>query len=407
MFGQKTDEVINLTKELRALLGEIEKKKTEIRTMLSEDKTVEARNSMEEVRKMQAKADVMRELEDDEKRDYEDDGGHKVGGAEKREDAELETEYRQVFMKGIRRQNVSSEERSVIRDYEKRAVMHEGGVTGQANGDASLIVPQDIQTQINQFQRQFIDLSQFVTVENVTTLSGSRVIEKDAEFTPFPEIGEFTNIPETDAPNFIGLLYAVKKRGGILPLTNELLQDSDQNILNYIINWLGRKGVATKNSLILNQLSTLTKKPLANFDAVKRVLNITLDPAISERSKILTNQHGFAWMDEQKDGNGRYLLVDDITEPGKKIFKGKQVVAVSNRILKTDTTNGTAPFIIGDLKEAMVMFNRKFYELASTKEGGDAFKRDSTDLRAIMRQDIKPWDSEAAVYGELDVSAIV
>ncbi|WP_343054760.1 phage major capsid protein [Paenibacillus taichungensis] len=400
--------MIHLRKELRALLDAIEQKKQEIRTMVSEDKTTEAKNEMVEVRKMQDKADVLRGLEEEEVRGLGNDGEQQLnGGGEQRDDAELEKEYRSVFMKGIRRQNVSSEERSIITAYEKRAALHEGGVTGQTSGDASLIVPQDIQTSINQFMRQFIDLAQFVTVENVTTLSGSRVIEKDAEFVPYPEIGEFGPISETEAPNFISLLYAVKKRGGILPITNDLLQDSDQNILNYVIDWIGRKAVATRNFLVLGQLATLTKKPLANLDAIKRVLNITLDPSISERSRIITNQHGFAWMDEQKDANGRYLLVDDITEPGKKIFKGKQVTVVSNRILKTDTVNGTAPFIIGDTKQSTVLFNRKFYELASTKEGGDAFKRDSTDLRTIMRQDIKTWDAEAAVYGELDVSAIV
>lgn len=398
-----------MTKELRALLDAIDKKKTEIRTMLSEDKSTEAKNAMAELRKMQDKAEVLRNLEEEEMRGLDNHGGNPLGEPEKREMAELESEYRGVFMKGLRRQRINSEERNLITTYEKevRAVMHEGGVSGQQDGDSSLIVPQDIQTQINQFTRQFVDLSAFVTTEEVTTLSGSRVIEKDAEFVPFPEIGEFENIPETDVPNFINLTYAVKKRGGILPITNELLNDSDQNILRYIIGWIGKKAVATKNHLVLNQLNLLTKKTLSNFDAIKAVLNLTLDPAISERSRIITNQHGYAWMDEQKDGNGRYLLQDDITEPGKKIFKGKPVTVVSNKQLKTDTVNGLAPFIIGDTKETTVLFSRKFYELASTKEGGDAFKRDSTDLRAIMRQDIKTWDKDAAVYGQLDVSAIV
>lgn len=398
-----------MTKELRAMLDQLETMKTEVRSMLGEDKTTEAKARMNEVRALQDKIDVQRALEEQESRSL--GGGQPLGddqpNYEKREDTQLNQEYRDIFMKGLRRQNVSSEERSIIREYERRAVMHEGGVTGQTGGDASLIIPQDIQTKINTVSRQFIDLGQYVTVENVVTLSGSRVIEKDAEYTPFPEIGEYSPIPEMDAPQFMPLTYAVKKRGGILPLTNELLQDSDQNIISYITGWIGKKAVATRNSLILSQLNALPKKALANLDAVKRVINMSLDPAISERSIILTNQQGYAWMDEQKDGNGRYLLVDDITQPGKKLFKGKQVVVVSNRIMPGDKTAGTAPFIVGDLKQLIVLFSRKFYELASTKEGGDAFKRDTTDLRALMRQDIKTWDEAAAIYGELDVSAII
>ncbi|PIH58277.1 phage major capsid protein [Paenibacillus sp. LK1] len=399
-----------MRKELRALLDAIEQKKQEIRTMVSQDKTTEANNEMAEVRKMQEKANVLRELEEDETRDYGNNGGQPLSepsNLSKREDAELEKEYRDVFMKGVRRRDVSSEERSIIAEYERRAVMHEGGASGQTSGDASLIIPQDIQTRINTISRQFIDLSQFITVEDVATLSGSRVIEKDAEFVPFPLIEEYGVIPESDVPQFIPLKYAVTKRGGILPLTNELLSDSDQNIISYISTWIGKKAVATRNSLIMAELNKLAKKPLADLDAVKRVINLGLDPAISERSIILTNQHGFAWLDEQKDANGRYLLVDDITQPGKKLFKGRQVVVASNRMLPGDTAGGTAPFIVGDLKQLLVLYSRKFYELASTKEGGSAFTRDTTDLRAIMRQDIKTWDSGAAVFGQLDVSAIV
>ncbi|WP_312884174.1 phage major capsid protein [Paenibacillus xylanilyticus] len=402
--------MIHLRKELRALLDAIEQKKQEVRTMVSEDKTTEANNQMAELRKMQEKANVLRELEEDETREYGNNGGQPLGGfldLSSREDAELEKEYRGVFMKGVRRRDVNSEERSIITEYERRAVMHEGGVSGQTTGDASLIIPQDIQTRINTVSRQFTDLSQFITVEDVATLSGSRVIEKDAEFVPFPLIEEYGVIPESDAPQFIPLKYAVTKRGGILPLTNELLADSDQNIISYISTWIGKKAVATRNSLILAELNKLAKKPLADMDAIKRVINIGLDPAISERSIILTNQHGFAWMDEQKDANGRYLLVDDITQPGKKLFKGRQVVVASNRMLPGDATAGTAPFIVGDLKQLLVLYSRKFYELASTKEGGSAFTRDTTDLRAIMRQDIKTWDAGAAVFGQLDVSAIV
>ncbi|WP_339200030.1 phage major capsid protein [Paenibacillus sp. FSL P4-0176] len=402
--------MIHLRKELRALLDAIEQKKQEIRTMVSQDKTAEANNEMAEVRKMQEKANVLRELEEDETRDYGNNGGQPLGepnNLTKREDAELEQEYRSVFMKGVRRRDVSSEERSIITEYERRTVMHEGGASGQATGDASLIIPQDIQTRINTVSRQFIDLSQYITVEDVATLSGSRVIEKDAEYVPFPLIEEYGVIPESDTPQFIPLKYAVTKRGGILPLTNELLADSDQNIISYISTWIGKKAVATRNSLIMTELNKLAKKPLADLDAVKRVINLGLDPAISERSIILTNQHGFAWLDEQKDANGRYLLVDDITQPGKKLFKGRQVVVASNRMLPGDTAGGTAPFIVGDLKQLLVLYSRKFYELASTKEGGSAFTRDTTDLRAIMRQDIKTWDSGAAVFGQLDVSAIV
>ncbi|MNR37550.1 Phage capsid family protein [compost metagenome] len=89
------------------------------------------------------------------------------------------------------------------------------------------------------------------------------------------------------------------------------------------------------------------------------------------------------------------------------VYKGRQIVVVSNRYMPSDAVNGKAPIVIGNLKQLIAFFSRKFFELASTKEGGDAWRRDTTELRAIMRDDIKIWDPAAAVYGQLDISDVV
>ncbi|MNC76277.1 hypothetical protein D3C75_1279640 [compost metagenome] len=59
---------------------------------------------------------------------------------------------------------------------------------------------------------------------------------------------------------------------------------------------------------------------------------------------------------------------------------------------------------MGDLKQAIALFSRQFYELASTTEGGDAWRRRTTELRTVIRDDIQKWDAEAAIYGELTLS---
>ena len=398
-------------KELREMLQKLEQMKTEVRSLLGEDKVEEAEKRMEDVRALQKKIEVQRQLEEEERGGLGLVGAHLASGearAVTKEDAELENEYRQVFMKAIRRRPVSSDERSIIVEYEKRAVMHTGGVVGQADGDSGLILPQDIQTKIYTLMRDFNDLSQYVNVQNVTALSGSRVLEKDEEMVPFQDVDEYGLIGETDNPKFVPISYSLKKRAGILPLTNELIADTDQNIEQYVTNWIGKKAVVTRNYHITNLLKTMPKQSLANFDNIKKVLNVLLDPAISANSIILTNQDGYHWLDEQKDANGRYLLQDDPTQPGRKLFKGRPVVVASNRFLKTEgTSTSLAPIIIGDLTQLIVVFNRRFFELASTKEGGDAFLRDTTNLRTIMRDDYKFWDTGAAVFGQLDVTQTV
>jgi len=390
-----------LSKELRALLQELEVKKAKVRGFLAEDKVEDAENAMEEVRALQKKVNMQMELEAAE--DPKFDEGTPVG---EREDAELEAEYTRVFLRGVRRQRVSADDYSVINEYRTRATLHEGGVTADPDGDATLIVPQDIQTQINKIMRTLNDLSKYVRVEHVNTLSGSRVLEKDEDMTPFGVVDEYEVIGEMDNPKFVPVTYSLVKRAGILPITNELLRDSDQNVLAYISKWIGKKHVVTKNQLIIAILNALEKKDLGDLKAVKKVINVDLDPAlVTAGGVVLTNQDGYNWLDEQVDGNGRFLLQDDITQPGRKLFKGLPVAVSANRYLpSSEPPTAKAPIIMGNFKELIVLFTRGKYELASTKEGGDAFKRDTTDLRTIVRDDCKKWDDKAVVYGQLTIS---
>lgn len=388
-----------MSKELRELLAKLEGKKEEVRSLMGEDKVAEAEQMMEEVRSLQKKVDLQRSL--DESETEERSNGREV---EARNVVDGEMEYRDVFMKALRNKPLNAEEREFLEDdLEKRAM---SGLTGE---DGGLVIPQDIQTKINELSRSFDALEQYVTVEPVRTRSGSRVLEKNSEMIPFVEITEMGEIPETDNPKFSNVQYAVKDRAGILPLSRSLLQDSDQNILKYVINWLGKKSKITRNVLILNVIEKLTKQAIKSLDDIKDVLNVKLDPAISPNAILLTNQDGFNYLDKLKDKDGKYILQSDPTQKNKKLFAGTNpVVVVSNRFLKTKgTTNKKAPLIIGDLKEAIVLFKREDMELASTDVGGKAFTRNTLDLRAIQRDDVQMWDNESAVYGEIDLSAPV
>lgn len=398
--------MIELTKELRAMLSRLDDMKKEVRSLLAVDKTQEAKDKMTEMRTLQEKVDLQRELEDAEARGL---GGKELnddGNIEERDMQELSTEYRGIFLRGLRRRSISREMRSVIDEYERRAVMNEGGTNPAIpDGDSSLIVPQDIQTRINEIRRALNDLSRVVRVENVTSLSGTRVLEKDEDMVPFALVEEYGALGETDNPKFVPVSYAVKKRAGFLPLTNDLLKDSDQNLIAYVTRWIGKKSVVTRNKLIVDLLKGLTAKAIADLKALKKVLNVDLDPAISATATIMTNQDGFNWLDTQVDANGRFLLQDDITRPGGKMLYGRPVEVVSNRqVASVSGTPNKAPIWIGNLQEAVVLFSREFYELASSKEGGDAWRRDTTEMRTIIRDDIKSWDSGAVVYGQLSLS---
>ena len=389
-----------MSKELRELLQSLEEQKSKVRGFLAEDKVNEAESLMEEVRDLQKKVALQQELEAAESYNL-DDATPLNSNSDT--DKDLESEYKRVFLKGLRRQRITADDHSIINQYQ--AANHEGGVSTDSDGDLGIIVPQDIQTRINELMRSMNDLSKYVRIEKVNTLSGSRVLEKNEDMVPFAVVDEYGEIQETDNPKFTPVTYNLVKRAGFLPITNELLRDTDQNIMAYVANWIAKKHVVTKNSLIISVLNTLTSKDLKDIKAIKKVLNVDLDPAISLSSTIITNQDGFQWLDEQEDVNGRPLLQEDITQPGKKLFKGRQIAVVSNRVLpSTGTTTIKAPFVVGNFKELMVLFNRGVYELASTTTGGDAWRRDTTELRTITRDDCVKWDTDAAVFGKLTIS---
>ena len=131
-----------MSKELREMLQALEEQKAKVRALLAENKVTEAEALMEEVRALQKKANMQMELEaaDDPKLDE----GTPIGG---RTDVELESEYRRVFMRGLRRQRISADDHSIISEYNRSvqaAVMHEGGATRYSPGRAPLLFPRTL-----------------------------------------------------------------------------------------------------------------------------------------------------------------------------------------------------------------------------------------------------------------------
>lgn len=389
-----------MNKWLRELYAKLSDAEQQARAAIAEGNDEVAETAMAEVRKIRSRIDALKEL------DRHDDGfeaGVQVAGEEEpvsKDERKLAEEYKRVFLKVVRRRRLSPSEASIIREY--KAVMHEGGVTGDPDGDASLIVPQDIQTRINERMRQLNDLTQYVRQERVTTLSGSRVLEADEAMTPMVVVDEYDEIQEMNSPKFVPVTYKLVKRAGFLPITMELLQDTDQNLMAYLEDWIARKVVVTRNTLVRGVLNTLPKVSIDGINGLKEILNVRLDPAISANAIILTNQDGFHYLDTLEDNDGRPLLQPDPTNATQRLFKGRPVAVMSNRHFPTE--DDLAPIVVGDLSQLIIHFWRGAFELAATTEGGEAWRRAATELRAITRDDMVLWDEGAAVFGQIDVS---
>ena len=376
-----------MPKELRELLDQINAKKTEVKNFVAENKIEEAKASKEELKSLQDKFDVLYDLYEEEKENNEEAIKNKAKENNKENSI---AEFANAARNGFRVNNK---------------------MTIGSKPDGGYTVPEDILTAINTYRESKKSLKDLVTVEKVTTSKGSRTFKKRAQQTGFIKVGEGGKIGKGATPQFERLDYEIEKYAGYFPVTNELLADSDANITNTIIQWIGDESRVTANKLILNVIKTKAETKLEGLNGIKKALNVTLGSAFKATSKIITNDDGLQYLDTLKDGNGRYILqADPITPMSMWLCAGATKVPVEV-IPNSDmpSTGNKAPFIIGDLKEGIVFWDRQLMsiKMSDIASIGDlnAFEEDLTLFRAIEREVVTKKDEQAFVNGYIDITA--
>jgi HK97 family phage major capsid protein len=390
------------------MLNQINAKKAEAKQFVMDNKMEEAAAAKAELIALQNKFDIAKDLFDEEEKEQQLAAQNKAAKPEEQKKKYLNS-FVNLFKSTVLKTSVNEE------DIEVYNMMTEADPTAGVS-DGGLTVPQDIRTQIKELRRAGDALEPLVNVEPVSTLSGSRVIEINADEVPFDNVEEAAQFPDVDTPKFENLAYKVLKKGGILKVTRELLQDTAENILGYLRKWIGKKARVTRNFLILAELDTsfggAKTKELTGFDDFKDVFNVELDPSIALTSIVLTNQDGFNWLDKQKNIDDEYILQKDPTQATKKLLFGEYpVIKVSNKVLKS-TVLGTPeaptgyvyPFYMGDLKEAITIFDRESLSIEFSTEAGDLWSKDLTGVKVRERLDVKTVDAEAVIKGEVTVT---
>lgn len=289
-----------------------------------------------------------------------------------------------------------------VKNYIKSGIVNAAGPLKESEGEnGGYLVPEDVRTAINEYRRSFVSLKDHVDVRSVVVPSGSEVYEKTSQLTGLTNITELGEIQEMNAEVFERITYKVKDFGGILPVSRFLLQDSPENLLAYLGKWFMKKQVVTENKEIIAVLKTLTKKAITKVDEIKEAFNVTLDPIFLDNTKVLTNQDGFNVLDSIKDKNGNYLLQPVLNDPTKRLLLGKEVIVLPNTHLPNEAAN-KFPLYVGDLEEAVRVYELDELEIKSTDVGGKSFTRNSYDTRLITRFDVKAIDKEAVVKLEFD-----
>lgn len=376
-----------MNKKLLELLDSINEKKTEVRNLVGEGKLEEAKAAKEELKNLQEQFDLLKDIDDGAREDMQQKLNN--GTATPVQQKDPIKEFADAARNGFQNS------------------MNEG-----TKADGGYTVPEDIETRINERRSAKASLIDLVDVEPVTTNKGSRTFKKRSQQTGFTKVGEGGKIGAKATPQFERLDYEIEKYAGYFPVTNELLDDSDANIANTLIAWIGDESRVTRNKLILDVVKTKTVTALAGLDDIKKALNVTLGQAFKPTSRIVTNDDGLQYLDTLKDVNGRDLIQPNPTDSAKLQLRAGTTIVPIEVLPNSDFPSDTAtkgkrkiPVIIGDMKEAVKFFDRKQLSIMTSNIAaiGDlnAFEQDLTLFRAIEREDVQMKDEEAIVYGEI------
>ncbi len=377
-----------MNKKLLEMLNEINDTKERITNLVNENNLEEAQKEKEKLKNLQEKFDLLKDILDPEGDGTVGDMGQRNVGVS---DRTAEKEFADAARMGFR--NLMSE-----------GTPENGGYT----------VPEDIQTRINEYRQEKASLINFVDVENVTTDKGSRTYKKRVQQTGFEKVQEGGKIKGKTTPQFERISYEIGKYAGYLPVTNELLADTDANITGTIVAWIGDESRVTRNNIIIDVVKKKEKKTIVGLDDIKKILNVELGQAFKPTSRIITNDDGLQWLDTLKNEKGEYLLQPTPTDPMQmRLCTGATMVPleiIPNQDMTSDTATAKTrkiPFIIGDLKEGIKFFDRNKTTIMTSNIAAigelNAFEEDLTIFRAIEREDCRTKDSNAFVYAELSL----
>ncbi|GAA3020399.1 phage major capsid protein [Tetragenococcus solitarius] len=281
-------------------------------------------------------------------------------------------------------------EQTEIRNYEEY-IRSKGEVRDVTTENAAAVVPEEVIGEVFDLKRNKYNLAQYATVKTVSNGQGKYPVATNQEAVLATK-EELAEIEDVDADMFTSVNYAVATRAGKIALSNEIVEDSEVNIVQEVKEQLQQLVDNTDNKHIIDLLKTFPKQEVADLDGLKEIHNVTLDPALDKT--VILNQSGFNHLDTLKDSDGRYILQPDVTAPSGKSLFGMPVVLVSNKLL-ANAENGAFPMIIGDIAQSVFVARRN-----QVTTQWDKFDYYSQGLAVVIRNDYETIDEEASVYIE-------
>ncbi|MDU8964599.1 phage major capsid protein [Clostridium tertium] len=342
-------------KELRQLL---EQKKVEARA-LAETDLKKAEEVRDEVREIQRKIALLEEIEEEEKRDLEDQRD-----LNKRNKETTVNEMRAI-VKSVMGEELSQEERATV-----------------VSSDNAAVLPKQFINQLQEIKKGYGSLKELCDVIPVTKNEGTIPVV-DYDQNELADLAEGEDIVDGTLVT-TDLAYKCKKVGLIQSLSSELVDDAEIEIEGIAKTNFTEISVAKENKKIMNVVNTnATIVEATDYTTLEDVMAKAL-PTVKAGLITLCNVEGYAHLKNMKDKQGRNMnLITTIGD--KEYFNGKPIETFDSSLV-TPSEGKTKVYFSLNMKEAVKYPERKGITIARSTEAG--FKDDTIKLRILERFDV-------------------
>jgi HK97 family phage major capsid protein len=272
------------------------------------------------------------------------------------------------------------------------------------------LLPVEIHTRIIKKMRQYKSIREDIGYIKVGALSGTLPTENLDELTGLVDFTDGTDGKDDTKIKFAGIDYKLAEKAGFIKLSNTLLALADEDLLEYIVGIFAKRAIITENTMAFAAMKKdKTAKSISKFDDLQSSMIEDIDPSCDAFMKIIVNQTGFRWLQEQKYPDGKSIMVKDPTEPLRYIVNGHPVSKYSNGQLPNNE-NGTTPIFYGAVAEGVKLLDLGKVAFKADEHAG--FWSNTTVARVIEYVDVQQFDGSDACYcyGEItltDTAAVV
>lgn len=368
-------------RELQALIMQKSKEAKELLEGESKD-LAKAEALMDEVDELQKEFDIEARLEK----------AHKAGVPETPAPQQQKVSGFKALAKMLTKRTLDDEEKALITG------------DGAADGE-NLLIPEDVKAEINELRKTYISAKELVTVETTDALAGS-VNYEDGTPAGLVEFEDGDTIVEETNPKFKAIKFAIKHFGKLIPISRILLGAEKAGLMGYINRWFVKNAIISENAAIFGALKTGynagAPKAIAGWKAFKKSITVDLDPSCLIDGVIITNQSGFACLDEEEDNDGRPVLQPNPANPTEKLFQGLPVkVFPDAQLANIDATH--FPMIYGSTKAGATFVEHSALEFNVSEHY--LFGKNQNCIRVIEGFDVMSTDTSAYIYGSFSASA--